>query len=853
MHAVLALLFAMTPAPAQEGPGDATSLPAFEEFLVIGNVASRGRRADHTDAIEKQIVRGAFSPPKAGDEVRCPDGDTAAWSSVMAGDKGDIEHADLRGGYAYASVDASEAGPAILDARGHSVVYVNGVPRAGDPYSLGTLRLPIDLVEGTNEFLFRVGRGRLQATLLDVPRNDDGTVQPLAFMMVDDTVPDLVTNTPVDALGGLVVANFTDDWTPSATISAVGPDGMQTTSFISSIPPMSMRKIPVRLRTTAPTEKGKVAFTIDILEPESEDPVDRRTLELRVRGPEDTRRVTFRSDIDGSVQYYGLTPADWDLARIGRPGIIMSLHGAGVEAQRQAGCYSPKSFAHVVAPTNRRRFGFDWEDWGRLDAMEALQHAKKSLNTDPQRQWLTGHSMGGHGTWQIGAHKPHLFAAIAPSAGWVSFESYTGSGTAPTDDIGLLLERTASPSDTLALKRNFDRLGVYVLHGDADDNVPVREARSMREALRDHADLTYHEQEGAGHWWGNQCVDWPALIEFLDARTLPVEPVPYVDFTTISPGISGRSGGIEITNQRTSFLPSRVIVRRDTDAQRLEIDTENVTRIRLQSGLQDRFWTFVIDGQEIDLSLEQRERIEYGLPSFWLRNGRWESMVGSSPNHKHPLRYGPFKSAFTNNMLFVVGTSGTDEETEINTAKAVFDAETFLYRGNGSVEVLPDVEFKPEHHERRNVILYGNADNNSAWATLLPKARLHVDRGGVSIGNQRIDGEDLAVLAIQPNYTFTNTLVGIVAGTGPQGMRLTEQLPYFVSGVHYPDVTVFAPEMLDHGEVGIQAVGFFGMDWSVENGEFVYRTPPDTAAVEELAPGQKRARGRIGRPVPRRR
>jgi len=35
--------------------------------------------------------------------------------------------------------------------------------------------------------------------------------------------------------------------------------------------------------------------------------------------------------------------------------------------------------------------------------------------------------MGGHGAWQIGSLYPDRFAAIGPSAGWLSFDSYRAS------------------------------------------------------------------------------------------------------------------------------------------------------------------------------------------------------------------------------------------------------------------------------------------------------------------------------------------------------------------------------------------------------------------------------------------
>ena len=54
-----------------------------------------------------------------------------------------------------------------------------------------------------------------------------------------------------------------------------------------------------------------------------------------------------------------------------------------------------------------------------------------------------------------------------------------------------------------------------------------------------HKDLAYHEQKGAGHWWGNACVDWPPMFEFFNWHVLP-EPgsVRKVDFSTASPGVS---------------------------------------------------------------------------------------------------------------------------------------------------------------------------------------------------------------------------------------------------------------------------------------------------------------------------
>ena len=95
---------------------------------------------------------------------------------------------------------------------------------------------------------------------------------------------------------------------------------------------------------------------------------------------------------------------------------MLSLHGASVKALNQVNAYGQKDWCHIVAPTNRRPYGFDWEDWGRMDALEVLDLAREQLGTDPQRTYLTGHSMGGHGAWHLGVTYPDRFAAVGPSA-----------------------------------------------------------------------------------------------------------------------------------------------------------------------------------------------------------------------------------------------------------------------------------------------------------------------------------------------------------------------------------------------------------------------------------------------------
>src|SRR5581483_1069083 len=149
-------------------------------------------------------------------------------------------------------------------------------------------------------------------------------------------------------------------------------------------------------------------------------------------------------------------------------------------------------------------------------------------------------------------------------------------------------------------------------------------------------------------------------------------------------------------------------------------------------------------------------------------------------------------------------------------AKARFDAEQFWYRGNGSVDVIPDTAFDPAKEPDRSVVLYGHADMNAAWKSLLGAAPVAVGRDRLSVGDREEKGDDLACLLVYPRPGSDRASVGVVAGTGLHGLRLTDRLPYFSSGAEYPDWTVLDPK-------GVRGAGYFGNDWKPAAGESVWR------------------------------
>ena len=130
--------------------------------------------------------------------------------------------------------------------------------------------------------------------------------------------------------------------------------------------------------------------------------------------------------------------------------------------------------------------------------------------------------------------------------------------------------------------------------------------------------------------------------------------------------------------------------------------------------------------------------------------------------------------------------------------------------------MVADAAFDPRREPDRNVILYGHAGMNAAWGPLLGSAPVAVGRGRLTVGDREQKADDLACLLVYPRPGSDVASVGVVAGTGPHGLRLADRLPYFSSGAAYPDWVV-----LD--SAGVRGAGFFGNDWQVTSGESAWR------------------------------
>lgn len=125
-------------------------------------------------------------------------------------------------------------------------------------------------------------------------------------------------------------------------------------------------------------------------------------------------------------------------------------------------------------------------------ALAALMQTMAEFHVDPDRVYLTGLSMGGHGSWYLAYRHPELFAAVAPICGWVTdLPGFEGSVSVVPVERG-----AAMP----ALARRLANTPIWIFHGEMDPVVPVQGSREPAAALKQvSAKVRYTEFLGLDH------------------------------------------------------------------------------------------------------------------------------------------------------------------------------------------------------------------------------------------------------------------------------------------------------------------------------------------------------------------
>lgn len=758
----------------QDAPPEQIVIPEIAEFseptpVTLSWVTHDVNAPGGGDPIYAAIESGTFEYPRAGGVAE----DGTFWEGFEAGENGELRgpENDLLYAVGRAVVNPSHYYFARAD-HVYSVFY-GRARQPGDPYGSGRNRIPILQQRGELALAAQVGSPRGTPTVQVFETENE-----IFFNLSDTITPHLVEGDSSEQFVGIMVLNLNDmaatdvrarveenTFVEATTIHYAALAGSAATQIAFSLKPKApwtVQEEPVSFRfiLESPNLKWSYATTLDI--------------STASRGS--THKRSFRSDMDGSAQYYGVVVPSEEPTVSGH-GLVLSLHGAGVQAIGQAGSYQPKDWGYVIAATNRRPFGFDWQSWGRLDALECLAHAKQSFSTDPTRQYLTGHSMGGHGTWHVGVMHPGEFAVIGPSAGWSSFMSYGGM-----QESSGAWGRAAAHNDTMDYLSNLSRRGVYVIHGDADDNVPVREGRDLFAAVSAYTnDAYYHEEPGAGHWWdgdvssGVDCVDWPDLFDLMTER--PLDPFELeFDFKSPSPSYTAHHSFAQLHSAQDPY--SDLSISAVTENSDLVVTTSNVRKMTLNGSalLEKGIQNLSVNGENLNVS-----------------DG--DMVVGESL--KNTESYGPFNQVLQRPFILVY----EDEGHEAFRRYTSFLLSTWALIGNGHGVAMPLSQLTNEMRSEKNVVYVG-VPQASLPETVT--SDIEWDATSIRVGDRSETG--IAAVLIQPSES--GRLFGVMTTTeGKEGLLFRYQ----------PFASRFtAPDFFTFGKSGANYAGFFDSDWGYD-------------------------------------
>ncbi len=528
-------------------------------------------------------------------------------------------------------------------------------------------------------------------------------------------------------------------------------------------------------------------------------------VELEVKEGEQPFRQTFRDKADASVQYYGVRPprdfdpgkADPGKAEPGKPtyAMMLTLHGAGVEGLGQAAAYGAKTWLWHIAPTNRRPFGFDWEEWGHWNGIHALDDAMARFGPDPTQIYLGGHSMGGHGTWQFGVHHAGRFAVIGPSAGWDSFYTY-GGAPKPTGPIG----RARAHSDTSRFLENVRDRAVYVIHGTADDNVPWSEGKTMlTKASAQTSDVDHHWEQGAGHWWdgdkaeGADCVDWPPLFALMQQRKLdPFE----LSFHWRSPGPYYAHQHSYLTIEAASSPMNDTIADSVFDGAKLTLTLQNVRRARIDGaalrarGVQQLTWSTAAGAGGGAATGPATVEVPDGPLLLGDAGGK---TIGKTIGQS-----GPFNQVFQRAFAFIVA----DDDVAARTIAAYW-ASSWQQIGNGHCVVLPASAAAHAVGAGRQLVWFGVAPPEALPVAVQVPGQPGAKDGGPTLAGATFNGA--AIATVFPRGAGVDAMLW----APKDKLGLLYSLLPFSSRSGMPDYVVWDTS-------GLRAAGFWTSDWAID-------------------------------------
>jgi predicted esterase len=552
------------------------------------------------------------------------------------------------------------------------------------------------------------------------------------------------------------------------------------------------------------------------------------------RDPYRTRRQAFyrayRSPFDGKLQgYAAYVPSSYNPRRA-YP-LVVALHGfksttmitlrrvlgssirllSYAEGDRVLPTFREERFL-VAAPRGYGHIAYRYiaED----DILRVIEEMKRAYRIDEDRIYLTGLSMGGLGTMEVGFHFPDRFAGLISNCGAADTRLYESvEGYTPTSwETDLIEGRSA-----VLWAENGLHLPFTIAHGLRD---PINHPRNSRVLVEEYRRLGYRVWSRFDPDLGHNVWDrtyeggriWTRFLRFKRDRY----PARVVFKSAHYRYRTAYWVRLEEFDRLWKF--ARVDARIDSAANAVRVETQNLLRFALDvSGprlSRARPLRITVDGQMVvDGPWEHREVVLWRERASdpWRARGPGDGVRSG----KRPGLSGPIEDFKYVRQILVYGTQDPEEARVLR--RAAEEASTYHSHAAIRLEVKRDVDVTEADLRNAHLHLFGTARSNLWLRKVEASLPVRLEGNGVRVGSKVFRGDDVGFKLIYPNPLAPDRYILVSAGVSAHAARWANWLPLWTPDYVVYDQRTVAPR---GGKIlagrPVRAAGTFDKAWRLE-------------------------------------
>jgi dienelactone hydrolase len=544
-------------------------------------------------------------------------------------------------------------------------------------------------------------------------------------------------------------------------------------------------------------------------------------IQLEARGKKDARaraggfvRIAYRDEVDGTPQYArAYLPAGYDPAK--KWPLVLQLHGYNPANPQYVRWWSADlrhpnidtEFAggeQVIYVEPHGRGNTQYYGLGDNDVMRVLAESRRLFNVDDDRVYLTGESMGGWGTWNVGTRHPDVFAAIAPVFGGVDYHSQMSeerlATLTPVDRF--LQERSSS----WAMAEGLNNTPIYIHHGDQDGAVNVEWSRwGVKLLQRWGYDVRYREYPGRAHETlqtanpnPNASIPW-----FLEHRR--VSNPRHVRIRTAE--LRHASAFWVDVRQSASALQFVNVDAEIVDRNVIRLDTDNVLDVSLTPA------ALVDASQPVTVvwnGMSRQVRLQDGAARLTDPGYRPRGIV------KTPDLPGGINDFTATPFAVVIGTTSKDPEmARLLREKAKGFANIWQQWQKYEPRVFEDTKITDADIAKYSLILLGGPAENRVSAQFASRLPLEISRDAITVDGHAFKASGAAIHLLHPNPRNAQRYVWVIAANSVSGLFGVDVSPYSLPEWDYVILDGHMPafnQPVTRTQTAL-ASGFFDANW----------------------------------------